>query len=131
MRLTRALVPVTALLLSGLSAYALAQDGGGGPPDSPPGTTAAVCGGPPPCTAVNSLADPTTGGEDGEVMQFEEALATRGRPASACPTAAAAYEAAGLHVDAFIGPCPDPNEAERFRPSPFAPGDVMVERGGK
>lgn len=30
------------------------------------------------------------------------------RPASECPEAAAAYLAIGVHVDLFLGPCPDP-----------------------
>jgi hypothetical protein len=130
-RFVRVILPVAALALSGLSAFALAQDGG---PTGPTGTNAAaveaVCGGPPPCTAVNTLADPDAAGKEGQVAQFEEAFATRGRPASDCPEAAAGYEAAGLHVDVFLGPCPDPEAARRYRPSPLIPGDEMVSKGG-
>ncbi len=129
MRLTGVMVPALALALGGLSAFALAQEQGPASPDE--AAVEAICGGPPPCTAVNGLANPSSAGADGEVMQFQHAIATRGRPASACPEATAAYEAAGVHVDAFIGPCPDPDDpSARIGASPFG-RDEMIREGGR
>lgn len=59
-----------------------------------------------PCTIINNLdlsADvPLTPGAS---------LSKYGKAASECPEAAAAYEAGGLEVDAFLGPCPSAREA--------------------
>lgn len=101
-----------ALVLMGAVGVALAQTGNGEETPSAEQQAAAdrVCGGPPPCLVINGYADPAADDSD-HLVQIDDALATEGKPASACPRAAAAYEAAGVPVDAFLGPCPDPAEA--------------------
>ena len=70
-----------------------------------------VCGETRFCSLWNSFADPAAGDSNEKLVQVGDAIARWGKPASACPEAAAAFEAAGYPVDGFIGPCPDPAEA--------------------
>jgi hypothetical protein len=69
----------------------------------------AFCGSSRPCTVVDGFASPTESSPT-RLVRPGEALAQEGRPISSCPEAAAAYSAAGIHVDAFVGPCPSTDE---------------------
>lgn len=102
---------VAALVLAAAVGVAVAQAGNETTPAEEEAAVEEVCGGPPPCLLFNSFADPTAGDSNDELFQVGDAVATWGKPASACPGAAAAFEAAGAPVDGFIGPCPDPAEA--------------------
>ncbi|MGH2961729.1 MAG: hypothetical protein ACRDL3_06015 [Solirubrobacterales bacterium] len=108
---------VAVLVLAAAVGVAVAQTGNGEEDATPAEQEAAleeVCGGSPSCVLFNSLADPAAGDSNENLVQVGDALAKWGKSASACPEAAAAFEAAGAPVDGFIGPCPDPAEA----PSP-------------
>jgi hypothetical protein len=59
-----------------------------------------------PCVVVNGAADPAATGDDADLVRLGESLAASGKPPSACPKAHAAYAAAGIDADAFVGPCP-------------------------
>jgi hypothetical protein len=75
------------------------------------------------CTIVNGLADPRSS-DSVQVVRPGQALATDARPPSACPEAAQAYAAAGVTVDAFLGPCPDPGSIPVHPPGEIQPGEI-------
>jgi hypothetical protein len=103
-----------ALVLLGAVGIAVAHTGNGEETttDEQEAALEEVCGEKPRfCTLWSSFADPAAGGSNEKLVQVGDAVARWGKPASACPEAAAAFEAAGYPVDGFIGPCPDPAEA--------------------
>lgn len=114
---------VVGLLFAAAVGVAVAQTGNGEEvtPTEQQAAVEEVCGDPQSCLLINSLADPAAGDSHGGFVQFDEAVARWGTPASACPRAAAAFAAAGAPVDGFIGPCPDPAEAP-------TPGSVEAKR---
>jgi hypothetical protein len=59
------------------------------------------------CVVVDGLASPNA---SPRLVRPGQALAIEGRALSYCPEAAAAYEAAGVRIDAFVGPCPTPEQ---------------------
>jgi hypothetical protein len=67
-----------------------------------------ICGRATPCIVVNGAAGtgPILVAPGADVLEESQ-------PASACPEALAAYEAVGIHVDAFRGPCPDPADVSK------------------
>ena len=104
---------ITALVLAAAVGVAVAQTGDG--ENTTPTEQEALeelCRGPSGCLLINGFADPSAGdSNDAGLVQLDHAIAAWGKPASACPEAAAAFEAAGAPVDGFMGPCPDPAEA--------------------
>jgi hypothetical protein len=105
---------IVGLVLAGAVGVAVAQTGDGGEttPTQQAAAVEEVCGDPQSCLLISTLADPAAGDSHDELLlQVDQAVARWGKPASACPEAAAAWEAAGAPVDGFIGPCPSPAEA--------------------
>jgi hypothetical protein len=105
---------VAALVLAGAVGVAIAQTGNGENTTSAEQKAALEerCFAPSGCMLINGFADPNAGdSNDAGLVRVGHAIAAWGKPASACPEAAAAWEAAGAPVDGFIGPCPSPAEA--------------------
>jgi hypothetical protein len=76
---------------------------------------------------VNGHADPSAT-DSTQLATPGEVLASGAKGPDACPSATAAYEAAEVDVDAYVGPCPDADvaaaEAGQVRASQLAPGEV-------
>jgi hypothetical protein len=129
-------VVALAAALAGISAFALAssEEGSGGyayagiPPENLADERGAIerfCPEEPPCHIVETGADSEAAGGATRVGQD---LIAAGRPAHACPAAAAVYEQAGDPVDAFIGPCPSRDAAQRIASAaPPPPADPEAE----
>jgi hypothetical protein len=59
------------------------------------------------CKVIEGI-DTPAGSTRTRLVTPGDALAGQGRTVNSCPEAAAAYAAAGIGVDAFVGPCPAP-----------------------
>jgi hypothetical protein len=73
-----------------------------------------ICGYSSPCVIVNGAAG------TGPALVTGTNLLKEARPASECPEAAAAYLAAGVLVNAFLGRCPDPADLPKAPPGAAA-----------
>jgi hypothetical protein len=80
-----------------------------------------ICGDAAPCVVVNGAT-----GDRPILVTPGSNLLENARPASECPAATAAYLAIGIHVDAFLGPCPDPADL----PRPPAESGAAPRTGG-
>lgn len=84
----------------------------------------AICADSSYCRIVDGT-ETATGSSRTTLVKPGEALVTEGRTISSCPDAAAAYAAAGIHVAAFVGPCP---AADEFPKPNLGGGDASLDQ---
>jgi hypothetical protein len=112
MRVVKGRLAILTLVLAAAPASVVLAQGGGEGLDAGADRAALdeFCSGVGPCMIVNGHADPTAR-DSTQLATPGDVLASGGNAPDACPNAAAAYAAAGVDVDAFVGPCPSATEA--------------------